>query len=64
MNPATMYFRLVKHFIMAWVILILAGLFEIAFTTCLSKAKLATGNKLFGQGKKMIGMVKFVFLGL
>ena len=44
MNPATMYFRLAKHFIMAWVILILAGLFEIAFTTCLSKAKLATGN--------------------
>jgi quaternary ammonium compound-resistance protein SugE len=29
---------------MNWVILILAGLFEIGFTTCLSKAKATTGN--------------------
>lgn len=29
---------------MAWVILIIAGLFEVGFTTCLSKAKEATGT--------------------
>jgi quaternary ammonium compound-resistance protein SugE len=29
---------------MAWILLILAGLFEIGFTTCLSKAKDATGQ--------------------
>ena len=28
---------------MDWIILIIAGLFEVAFTTCLGKAKLATG---------------------
>jgi quaternary ammonium compound-resistance protein SugE len=28
---------------MAWILLILAGLFEIGFTTCLSKAKETTG---------------------
>lgn len=28
---------------MAWILLIIAGLFEIAFTTCLSKARAATG---------------------
>ncbi len=29
---------------MNWIILIIAGLFEVAFAACLSKAKLATGN--------------------
>ena len=29
---------------MAWLILIIAGLFEVGFTTCLSKAKEATGS--------------------
>lgn len=29
---------------MAWLTLILAGLFEVGFTTCLSKAKESTGN--------------------
>ena len=29
---------------MAWILLILAGFFEIGFTTCLSKAKEATGS--------------------
>ena len=33
--------------IMAWLILILAGLFEIGFTTCLSKAKSAYGTSLY-----------------
>ena len=28
---------------MAWLLLVLAGLFEVGFTTCLSKAKGATG---------------------
>jgi quaternary ammonium compound-resistance protein SugE len=29
---------------MAWLILVIAGLFEVAFTTCLSKAKEASGT--------------------
>jgi len=29
---------------MNWIILIIAGFFEVAFTTCLSKARVATGN--------------------
>lgn len=29
---------------MNWLILILAGLFEVGFTTCLNKAKVTTGN--------------------
>lgn len=29
---------------MNWLLLIIAGLFEVGFTTCLSKAKLAEGN--------------------
>jgi len=32
---------------MAWILLVLAGFFEIAFTTCLSKAKEATGSIYF-----------------
>ena len=31
-------------FFMAWVILIIAGLFEVGFTTCLAKAKESTGT--------------------
>jgi len=31
-------------FIMNWIILIIAGLFEVGFATCLGKAKLATGT--------------------
>lgn len=29
---------------MNWIILIIAGLFEVGFTTCLAKAKTSTGN--------------------
>lgn len=29
---------------MNWIILIIAGLFEVGFTTCLGKAKTSTGN--------------------
>ena len=32
---------------MAWLILVLAGLFEIGFTTCLTKAKETTGSVYF-----------------
>jgi quaternary ammonium compound-resistance protein SugE len=32
---------------MNWVILILAGLFEVAFAACLGKAKESTGNEAF-----------------
>lgn len=32
---------------MNWVILILAGLFEVAFAACLGKAKESTGNETF-----------------
>lgn len=37
---------------MAWLILVLAGLFEVGFTTCLGKAKEATGMAawLWGTG--------------
>ena len=29
---------------MSWIILIIAGLFEVAFAACLAKAKIVTGN--------------------
>ena len=32
---------------MNWLILIIAGLFEVAFAFCLGKAKLATGNETY-----------------
>ncbi|TCC96833.1 DMT family transporter [Pedobacter psychroterrae] len=33
---------------MNWIILIIAGLFEVAFASCLGKAKEATGNDAYG----------------
>ena len=32
---------------MNWIILIIAGLFEVAFAFCLGKAKGATGNEMY-----------------
>ena len=32
---------------MNWIILIIAGLFEVAFASCLGKAKTATGNDVY-----------------
>lgn len=32
---------------MNWIILIVAGLFEVAFAFCLGKAKVATGNDMY-----------------
>ena len=32
---------------MDWIILIIAGLFEVAFAFCLGKAKAATGNEMY-----------------
>lgn len=32
---------------MNWIILVIAGLFEIAFASCLGKAKTATGNEVY-----------------
>ncbi|OXA99817.1 QacE family quaternary ammonium compound efflux SMR transporter [Flavobacterium oncorhynchi] len=32
---------------MNWIILIIAGLFEVAFATCLGKAKESTGNEMY-----------------
>jgi quaternary ammonium compound-resistance protein SugE len=32
---------------MDWIILIIAGLFEVAFALCLGKAKAATGNEIY-----------------
>lgn len=32
---------------MNWIILIIAGLFEVGFTTCLSKAKESTGQSMY-----------------
>jgi len=33
---------------MNWIILIIAGLFEVGFATCLGKARLATGTAVLG----------------
>lgn len=33
---------------MNWIILIIAGLFEVTFAFCLGKAKEATGNEMYG----------------
>ena len=32
---------------MNWILLILGGLFEIGFTSCLGKAKMTTGNEMY-----------------
>lgn len=32
---------------MNWVILVIAGLFEVAFASCLGKARIATGNDVY-----------------
>jgi len=32
---------------MSWILLIIAGLFEVAFATCLGKAREATGNEAY-----------------
>ncbi len=32
---------------MNWIILIIAGLFEVAFASCLAKAKISTGNEVY-----------------
>ena len=32
---------------MNWIILIIAGLFEVAFASCLGQAKLSTGNRMY-----------------
>ena len=32
---------------MNWILLIIAGLFEVAFATCLGKARIATGNDVY-----------------
>lgn len=33
---------------MNWILLILAGLFEVGFTFCLSKARVVQGNSMYG----------------
>ncbi|MFD2967993.1 DMT family transporter [Sphingobacterium bambusae] len=33
---------------MNWIILIIAGLFEVGFTSCLGKAKTTTGTEMYG----------------
>ncbi len=33
---------------MNWIVLVIAGLFEVAFAFCLGKAKEATGSELYG----------------
>ncbi len=32
---------------MSWIVLIFAGLFEVAFAFCLGKAKMTTGNEMY-----------------
>jgi quaternary ammonium compound-resistance protein SugE len=36
-----------KIIIMNWIILIIAGLFEVVFTSCLEKAKISTGQTMY-----------------
>ncbi len=36
-----------KKLLMNWIILIIAGLFEVSFAYCLGKAKETTGNEMF-----------------
>ena len=53
---------------MNWIILIIAGLFEVAFATCLGKAKEASGSELpIGTAYAVwtgIGAVGTVFIGI
>ncbi len=44
---------------MNWVILVIAGLFEVAFAFCLGKAKEVTGNEMY-----MWYVAFFVFLSI
>jgi quaternary ammonium compound-resistance protein SugE len=46
---------------MAWILLILGGLFEIGFTTCLAKAKLASG---MNYGLWITGFIISLFLSM
>jgi len=39
--------RFIKEFSMNWIILIIAGLFEVAFAYCLGKAKDSAGNEMY-----------------
>lgn len=32
---------------MSWIYLIIAGLFEVAFTSCIGKVKETTGNEMY-----------------
>lgn len=36
-----------KQVVMSWLFLILAGFFEVAFTSCLGKAKLTAGTEMY-----------------
>jgi quaternary ammonium compound-resistance protein SugE len=42
---------------MPWLLLIIAGLCEVGFTTCLSKAKEATGSAALGWGAGFFGFL-------
>lgn len=42
-----MYYYVFQHFSMNWIILIIAGLCEIGFTTCLGKAKSSSGTDMY-----------------
>lgn len=46
---------------MNWIILIIAGLFEVAFTSCLGKMKESTGIEMYLWG---IGFVVSVFVSM
>ncbi len=58
-----------KHFAtMNWIVLILAGLFEVIFAFCLGKAKVTTGNEMYSWyagfalalGSSMVLLVKAI----
>ena len=48
---------------MNWILLIIAGLFEVGFTTCLGKAKLTSGNtSLFWLGGFFVSLTLSMYL--
>ncbi len=42
-----LWFKYFKERIMNWLLLVVAGLFEVAFAFCLGKAKESTGNEMY-----------------
>jgi quaternary ammonium compound-resistance protein SugE len=46
---------------MNWILVIIAGLFEMAFATCLGKARESTGNEMYGW---FVGFLISLFISM